>query len=499
MIPDATAPPRRPPRARRLAIVGNGMAACRLLDELARRGAADRYAITVFGEEKGGAYNRVLLSRVLGGAEPDAILTKPPSWYERHRFELVSGAPVTRLDPARKTLVTKSEEEFRYDVAVLATGSVPTVPPIEGMTGENGELRDGVFVYRTMDDCLRMRRHARAGDTAVVLGGGLLGLEAAKVLCDVGLHVTVVHVAQTILNAQLDALGGEMLRTRIERLGIFVRTGHTLEAVVGQGAVEGVVLDDGETLPADMLVLACGVRPRVELAKSCGLPINRGILVNDAMATQAPGVYALGECAEHRGRTYGLVAPAWEQAAVLADVLTGANPGARYAGSTPFARLKVAGVDVASMGCLEPELESDAVLQVVEERRTAYRKLVLRDGRLIGAMLVGDTTAAATLVQALDRGQPLPADPLEALCTAPPASPRERLVCTCHKVTDSHILQSLAAGATSVEAVGAATGAGTGCGSCRSEIARLVTRRAGPPPAATDVAARATHSANGVS
>jgi nitrite reductase (NADH) large subunit len=413
----------------------------------------------------------------------------------------VSGAPIARIDPGRKALVTGRDDEFRYDVAVLATGSRPTVPPIEGMTVEGGELRAGVFVYRTMDDCLRMRRYARPGDTAVVLGGGLLGLEAAKVLCDLGLHVTVVHVGQTILNAQLDPFGGEMLRRRIERLGIFVRTGHTVETIVGEGPIEGVVLDDGRMLPADMLVLACGVRPRVELATASGLPINRGILVNDAMATEAPGVYALGECAEHRGRTYGLVAPAWEQAAVLADVLTGTNPGARYEGSAPFARLKVAGVDVASMGCLEPELESDAVVQVVEERRNVYRKMVLREGRLIGAMLVGDTTAAASLVQALDRGDPLPADPLEALCSAAPAATRERLVCTCHKVTDGHILQSVAKGATSVEAIGAVTGAGTGCGSCRSEIARLVTRRAAPPAAATASAtpASAPATANGMS
>jgi nitrite reductase (NADH) large subunit len=480
MTPDAS----KSPRTKRLAIVGNGMATCRLLDELTRRGAADRYAITVFGEERGGAYNRVLLSRVLGGAQPDEIVTKPRSWYERQRVQLFDGATVRRIDPARKALVTSNDDEFRFDVAVLATGSRPTVPPIEGMNRPDGELRDGLFVYRTMDDCLRMRRYARPGDTAVVLGGGLLGLEAAKVLCDIGLHVTVVHVGQTVLNAQLDVLGGEMLRRRIERLGIFVRTGHTVETIVGTSAVEAVVLDDGRTLPADMVVLACGVRPRVELANASGLPVNRGILVNDALATEAPGVYALGECAEHRGQTYGLVAPAWEQASVLADVLTGANPAARYGGSTPYARLKVAGVDVASMGRIEPELESDAVVQVVEERRNVYRKLVMRDGRLIGAMLVGDTTAAAGLVQTLDRGEPLPTDPLEALCSAPAScAPRDRLVCTCHRVTDAHIVQSLTKGATSVEAVGALTSAGTGCGSCRTEIARLIASRSPAPQA----------------
>ncbi len=368
-------------RTKRLAVIGNGMATCRLLDELIRRAALDRYDVTVFGDEKGGAYNRILLSRVLAGQRPDDIVTKPYSWYERSNVRLIDGTTVSRIDPPRKALETSDGREFRYDIAVIATGSRPQVPPIHGMTTAEGELRDGVFVYRAMDDCLRMRRFAQAGDNAVVLGGGLLGLEAAKVLCDRGLHVTVVHAAETILNAQLDALGGEMLRLQIEQFGIFVRTGRTVDAIVGQGRVEGVVLDDGKALPADMVVLACGVRPRVELASAAGLPVNRGILVNDTLATEEPGIYALGECAEHAGKTYGIVNPVWEQAAVLADVLSGTTPGSRYRGSKQFSRLKVAGVDVASMGLLQPELESDGVVQIIEERRKAYRKLILRDGR----------------------------------------------------------------------------------------------------------------------
>ncbi|MDP9151809.1 MAG: FAD-dependent oxidoreductase [Myxococcota bacterium] len=486
-------------RTKRLAVIGNGMATCRLLDDLIRCSALERYDVTVFGDEKGGAYNRVLLSRVLAGGRPDEISTKPQAWYERNGVRLVDGATVSRIDPPKKALETSDGREFRYDIAVIATGSRPQVPPIQGMTTPDGELRDGVFVYRTMDDCLRMRRFAQAGDNAVVLGGGLLGLEAAKVLCDRGLHVTVVHAAETVLNAQLDALGGEMLRLQIEQFGIFVRTGRTVDAIVGHGRVEGVVLDDGRALPADMVVLACGVRPRVELASAAGLPVNRGILVNDTLATEAPGIYALGECVEHAGKTYGIVTPVWEQAAVLADVLSGTTPASRYRGSKQFSRLKVAGVDVASMGSLEPELESDAVVQVVEERRKAYRKLILRDGKLIGAMLVGDTRAAATLVQSFDRGEPLPENPLEALCSAAlleePAS-RERTVCTCHRVSDSTISEAVANGAQSVEAVGSATRAGTGCGSCRHEIGRLVARFVARPattaPAMTPVPAAQT-------
>jgi nitrite reductase (NADH) large subunit len=465
---------------RRLHIIGNGMGTCRLLDELVRRDATARFEISVFGEEPGGAYNRILLGNVLGGEAPDSIVTKTPEWYDAHAIRLTHTTRVSRLDTVRKVLETADGQTRGYDVAVLATGSQPVVPPLEGMQGEDGELRPGVFVYRTIADCIRMRAYARSGDGAVVVGGGLLGLEAAKVLSDLGLHVTLVHVAKGLMNAQLDEIGGEMLGRQIERAGIFVRTGRTVEAVFGDERVHGVILNDGTSLPADMVVLACGVRPRVDLARASGLPVNKGIVVNDTLATEVPGVYAFGECAEHRGTTYGLVSPVWEQAAVLADVLTGAAPKARYTGSKLYSRLKVAGVDVASMGKLEPELETDQVYQIVEDRRNAYRKLVIREGQLVGAMLVGNTQAAGTLVQLFDRGEPLPEDPLEVLCQVRPSrQPAARVVCNCHKLSEAAIVEAIAAGAESVAAIGEATRAGTGCGSCKVELAELVAKHAG--------------------
>jgi nitrite reductase (NADH) large subunit len=476
-------------RKKRLAIVGNGMATCRLLDELLQRDALARYEVVVFGAERGGAYNRILLSKVLGGDDPDAIVTKPPAWYAARGVQLHDGVSVRRLDTGGKLIETEDGAQHRYDIAVLATGSQPTVPPLDGMTNPRGDLRPGVFIYRTMDDCLQMRARARAGDSAVVLGGGLLGLEAAKVLSDAGLHVTVVHAARTLLNAQLDELGGEMLERQIEAHGIFVRTGRTIEAVLGdgagEGAIDGVRLDDDKTLAADLLVLACGVRPRIEVARASGLPINKGIIVNDTLATEVPGVYAIGECAEHGGRTYGIVAPAWEQAAVLADVLSGSNPQARYRGSKIYTRLKVAGIDVASMGRIDPELDSDEVIQVVETRKGAYRKLVVRGRALVGAMFVGNTGAAANLVQLFDRGDPLPEDPLEALCpgaTFGGAASGDRVVCNCNKVTENGLREAIACGATSVEALSLATRAGTGCGSCKTELSQILARHA---PAAT--------------
>jgi len=460
---------------KRLAIIGNGMGTCRLLDELLARGAQVLYDITVYGEETGGAYNRILLGRVLGGDVPDAIVTKPPSWYDRRGIRLLTRTRVARLDTARKTVETADGQHRRYDLAVLATGSEPIVPPLPGLRTSEGTLLPGSFVYRTIADCLRIRDDARPGDAAVVVGGGLLGLEAAKVLADLGLHVTVVHLAPTLMEAQLDAIGGTMLQRQLERAGIHVRTGQAAGAIYGTDRVEGVVLDDETMLPLDIVVLACGVRPRVDVARASSLPVKRGVEVNDTLATPVAGVYAFGECAEHRGRTYGVVSPVWEQAAVLADVLSGINPHARYQGSRIYTRLKVAGVDVASMGELEPGLETDDVVQVVEERKHSYRKVIVRDGRLLGAMFVGNTAAAATLVQAYDRNDLLPADPLAALCqTAGPGPSGVRTVCACHKVTQRAVQDAIASGARSVGALGAATRAGTGCGSCRTELLQLL-------------------------
>ncbi len=469
------------PRTKKLSIVGNGMGTCRLLDELVRRDATERFEITVFGEERGGAYNRIQLGKVLSGAAPDAIVTKTPEWYDAHGVRLIQSTRVTRLDTLRKVVETADGQNRRYDVSILATGSQPLVPPLEGMRGEDGELRSGVFVYRTIADCIRLRAYARAGDGAVVVGGGLLGLEAAKALSDMGLHVTVVQSSKILMNAQLDDVAGEMLGRQIERAGIFTRLGRTVESIYGDERVTGVVLDDGTPLSTDLVVLACGVRPRVDTARASGLPVNKGILVNDTLATEVPGVYAFGECAEHRGKTYGIVTPVWEQAAVLADVLTGTNPQDRYRGSKLYTRLKVAGVDVASMGTLQPELERDEVIQIVEERRDCYRKLIVRDGKLVGAMLVGNTAATAALVQLFDRGDPVPEDPLELLCTLRAApSPAERVVCNCNKVTEQSLCEAIASGCESIEGLGEATRAGTGCGSCKGELEQLLRTRAKP-------------------
>ncbi|MBC7783636.1 MAG: NAD(P)/FAD-dependent oxidoreductase [Burkholderiales bacterium] len=472
-----------------LVIIGHGMAGSRLLDELQSRHAGTRYRITVYGEEPGAAYNRILLSKVLGGADPDTIRMKAETWHPGDDVTLVPRTRVDRIDSANRLLHLSDGSTEPYDIAIIATGSRPFIPKIEGSVLADSSPKPGVFAYRTLDDCLQMRSKLRPGDSAVVLGGGLLGLEAAKALADNGLHVTVCHLMPTLMETQLDETGGKMLQRQIEQQGIFVRCGRTIAAILGCNQVRGVRLDDGTELAADMVVLACGIRPRVDLAQASGIPVNRGVIVNDALATAVPGVYALGECAEHRGRVYGIVTPIWEQCEALADILCATGSARRYTGSKLYSRLKVAGVDVASMGVVKPELASDQTIQIFEEQRATYRKLILREGKLIGAQLVGDTAAAGQLVQLFDRNTTIPLNPLEALCAYSAAggstgAALDRQVCNCNTVNESAIVSAIKQGCVSVEAVGVCTRAGTGCGSCRSQIVGLI-REHRPAAAAT--------------
>jgi nitrite reductase (NADH) large subunit len=324
-----------------------------------------------------------------------------------------------------------------------------------------------------------------------VLGGGLLGLEAAKALSDLGTHVTVVHLNDWLMNLQVDRAGGAFVRSAVERLGIFVRTGVAATGVIGTDRIEGITIATGEVLPADFLVIAAGVVPRAEVAKASGVPVKRGIVVNDLLATAVPNVFAVGECAEHDGKVYGVVPPIWEQCEVLADLLTGAKPTARYRGSKVYTKLKVAGVDVSSMGLTEPQQESDEVIQVVEDRRGIYRKLIVRDGRLIGAILVGDGESAPVLARWFDRADPLPPNRLDVLCSGDVSSAAaDPEICNCHHVSESELARAIADGCTTLPQLSAATRAGTGCGSCRGQLANLILKATQPVPCAP--------SANGV-
>ncbi|HEX4610802.1 MAG TPA: FAD-dependent oxidoreductase [Urbifossiella sp.] len=475
---------------KRLAIIGNGMATGRLLDELLRRNATGLFEIAVFGDEPHGCYNRILLGRILGGGSADEITLKPAAWYAEKGVDFHSGVRVCRLDTAARVSYAAGGKTFPYDVAVFATGSRAVVPPIENLLAPDGEPKAGAFVYRTVADCERIRAEARPAGSAVVLGGGLLGLEAAKGLCDLGLHVTVVQRSDTLMNLQVDHTGGRFLRAAIEQAGVFVRTGVGAAAVRGADRVTGIVLTSGEVLPADLLILGCGVRPRVEAAEASKVPVKTGIVVNDLLATAVPGVFAVGECAEHAGKVYGVVAPIWEQCEVLADILTGANPVARYRGSKVYTRLKVAGVEVASMGIVEPS-DADEVIQVIEDRRGVYRKLVIRDGKLAGAVVVGEADSAPALARWFDRADPLPPNRLDVFCSPDvSAAAGDPEVCNCHHVTESAVVAAVRDGCTSLPQLSAATKAGTGCGTCRGALAKLILKNS-PRAAVNGTAAHA--------
>jgi nitrite reductase (NADH) large subunit len=466
----------------KLAIIGNGMATARLLDDLNRRGGLSLFDVSVFGEEPHGAYNRILLNRVLTGGTIDDITLKPAAWYAERGVRFVPGRRVHRLSHAAHRLWTEDGTEHYFDLAIFATGSYSWVPPVEGLKRSDGTPKPGVFAYRTVADVERMRAWAKPGMRAAVVGGGLLGLEAAKGLTDLGLRVTVVHLFDTLMNRQVDTLGGQFLRRAIERLGINVRTSVSTKGVVGAKRAEGLEFGGGEKLPAEMVVFAAGIKARIDLAKDSDVPTNAGILVDDRLETQLPGLYALGECAEHRGVVYGTVQPIYEQSAVLADVLTGANPKARYTGSKVYTKLKVAGVEVASMGAIDGDRADDEVIQVIEERRGVYQKLVIRGGKLAGAVLVGDMSAAPSLVGLLDDEVPLPANRLDVLASGDPvpgmASGIDPEVCNCHHVTMSTLVSEIRNGCDTLARLSAKTDAGTGCGSCRGQLADLILKNA---------------------
>ncbi|MEJ5913940.1 nitrite reductase large subunit NirB [Pseudokineococcus sp. 1T1Z-3] len=477
---------------RRLVVVGNGMAGARTLEELLERGGGEMFDITVFGEEPYGNYNRILLSHVLAGEDDESgIVMNPLEWYAENGIDLRCGVRVDRVDVHAREVVDETGATTPYDVLVLATGSSPRIPPMEGVRREDGSLLPGVTGFRGIDDTRGMLAAAREHERAVVVGGGLLGLEAARGLQAHGLDVTVVHSPAHLMNQQLDAAAGAVLRGQIEDLGITVHTGVRTSAVTGEGRVDGVVLADGRRLDADMVVLTAGITPNTQLALEAGLTVERAVVVDDQMrcvdtrvgdGSMAEGVFAVGECVQHRGVVYGLVAPLWEQASVLADVLTGADPTAEYHGSRTCTKLKVAGVDVAAMGLSEPERAEDEFVVFSESSRGVYQSVVIREGRLVGATLLGDVRKTSTLQQAFDRQLPLPEERLRLLFDLGSGSEEQGAaeladdaqVCNCNGVSKATIVGAVEAGSTSVKGVMDATRAGKGCGSCKSLVSQIV-------------------------
>jgi assimilatory nitrate reductase electron transfer subunit len=470
---------------RRVVILGYGMAGARLAEDIRRldpRG--ERVELTILGDEPHPAYNRVLLSTVLAGSlDTRAIQLHDTRWAERFGVDLRLGSTVTGLDRAARRLDLADGSTVDYDALVLATGSRAWVPPIEGLRGDDGELAPGVHTFRTLDDCARILDEARPGAPVAVLGGGLLGLEAARGLVGRGSLVTVVHPMDSLMERQLDRGASRVLADTLRRAGI--------EFKLGVGATryvpgDGLKLADGGHVPADLLVVATGVRAETELARAAGLDCDRGILVDDFLRTSDPRIHAIGDCAQHPGTVSGLVAPAWEQAAVVAALLTGCDPAARYRGTAVVTRLKARDVDLAALGEALTDTDDDVEVVKVEDRtRGRYAKLVVRDDRVAGAILFGVPDAAAAITQLYDRGVPLPVDRLALLLGralpdgAPPAAsvgdlPATALICRCNSVAKGKLVAAWRDGARDVPALARVTRATTGCGGCTDAVGDLV-------------------------
>src|SRR6266487_1898327 len=334
----------------RLVVVGNGMAGGRFVEELVARKGREHFDVVVFGDEPHGNYNRILLSGVVSGShEPKEIFLNSIEWYEENGILLHAGVRVEAIDRAKKLVIAADGTQERYDRLVFATGSRPFVPPIHGLTTNEGEFLDGIFVFRTLDHAFQIIKYASAKRKPVVLGRGLLGLEAARGLLNGGHEVHVVELMPYPMSVQLDPAAGRVLQSTLEKLGIRFHLGKSITAALGAdraGKIEAVGFSDGSTESCDMLIISAGIRPNVEIARQAGLAVERGIMVGDDLAcVNDPAIHAIGECAQHRGRTYGFAAPGTEQAKVLADRLSLANPRSIYAGSHTSTTLKVMGVD----------------------------------------------------------------------------------------------------------------------------------------------------------
>ncbi|GAB7047913.1 FAD-dependent oxidoreductase [Catenuloplanes indicus] len=461
----------------RVTIVGYGMAGSRLAAELRAREADVK--VTVLGAEQHRAYNRIMLSNLLAGkvGEADVEITEAAG----HGVDVRPGATVTGIDREARTVTTACGEVHPYDHLVLATGGEAIIPDVPGLAGD-GVLPGRIAVFRTLDDCRRILAVAETARTAIVLGGGLLGLEAARGLTARGLSVRVVHAVDRLMNRQIDTGASGVLTRTLEGLGISCVMGAETTAVHSDADGVRLALSDGRELAADLLVLACGVRAETGLARAAGLAVRRGVLVDDAMRTSDPAISAIGDCAEHDGVTGGLVAPAWEQARVVAARLTGEDPDAIYRPPAVVTRLKATGIDLAAMGALDGPEE----LTFADPARGTYARLVIDGDRLAGAIMLGDNPAIGTVIQLFDRGTPVPSDRRALLlgralgaapvtvAESPALMPDAATVCQCNNVSKGALVRCWRSGARSVGDVVAATRATTGCGTCRDAVCGIV-------------------------
>jgi NAD(P)H-nitrite reductase large subunit len=454
-----------------LVVIGNGMAAICLVEELVRREAPLR--ITVVGHEPGPAYNRILLSALLEGTHPaQELRLKDVGWYAENAVELIGGTRVTRIDRDERVVWLAGERPVRYDRLVLATGSVALLPPIRGLVTADGDLSRRVHTFRSMADCLGLMRVLPQARRAVVIGGGLLGLQVARALGVRGLEVDLVEAASHLLASHIGEPAGKVLRRSVEALGCEVYP----ESRAVKLTDEGLRLDTGYLLRADLFVVTAGARPATSLAKAAGLFVRCGVVVDDTLTSVTDErVHAVGDCAEYRGRTGGFVSPAWEQAGVLAARLCG-EP-VLYQGSRIVARLRASDLQVAILG--DPEGATGDVVEVANPIKGSYRKLVMRDGVIEAAVLLGDLSRIGLLTQLYDRRTVLGArEPGQLILGERPAGegsvklPDDVQVCACAGASAGRI-RACADLAEVVEA----TRATTGCGGCAGTVRELLASR----------------------
>ncbi|MFF0089365.1 NAD(P)/FAD-dependent oxidoreductase [Streptomyces canus] len=385
----------------RVVVIGAGLAGVRLARRLGELGTP----VTLVGEEEHRPYNRVLLAEVLAGRyTPDVIALPAPAALTRAR--------VLGIDREARTVECADGSKIAYDRLVLATGSNPVLPPLRGLFTPDHELPEGVHAFRTMDDCLGLSKAVRPGVKAVVIGGGLLGVSAARALAQRGAQVMLAQQSERLMERQLDPSASKLVRRHLADLGVEVHTDLRVRDVrcVG-GAVRSVEMADGYALDAEIVVLACGVHPRVGLAQTAGLQVRKGVVVDDELRTSDPYIHAIGDCAQHDGNVYGLATPALEQADVLAELLAG-RVNARYTGTRSLTRLTLPGqtaFDLAAFGETEA-LPGDDVVQLADATRGTYRKVVVRDDRLVGGVLVGELGTVGALARAWEGAEPLPSD-----------------------------------------------------------------------------------------
>jgi len=451
----------------RLAVIGNGMAGVFCVEQILKHN--HNFEITIFGDETHVNYNRILLSSVLAGEkDTDDIVLNDIDWYRQNGIQARLGLRIEAIDLAAKTIRSAQGCTTAFDKLLIATGSSPFMPPIAGAD------KQGVFVFRTLDDAKHLLALSGAGVKAVVIGGGLLGLEAARGLQLQGCDVTVVHLASHLMERQLDFTGGQFLKRKLESLGITVLCKASTTAITGDAHAEGVELADGTKLPANLVVVAAGIKPNSGLAKLAGLDVNRGILVNEYLETSHPDVYAVGECTEFQGQLFGLVAPLFEQGKVLAASITG-NRGPVFSGYTPATKLKIMGADVFSAGDFDDQREGVECVRLEDPSQGIYKKLILKDNKLEGVILVGDASDDHRFMDWLRNGTDL-TEQRRTLLSPPPATgagedaaalPDSYTICGCNGVSKSTIIDAVHThGVCTLAQLKDKTRAATGCGSC---------------------------------